>query len=147
MRCGAVAIVEGCDVRTRLPYVAFLLVLIGVLGYFVVVLFLPSWAPFVRNHAVPNWLLVATGLGLSLRAVSYAAPGARMPRVVLAANASLAAFFAAFLYGMLSVPGASGPTLGTAAPDFALVDQAGRTVRLGDFRGSPLLLVFYRGHW
>jgi cytochrome oxidase Cu insertion factor (SCO1/SenC/PrrC family) len=125
----------------------FVLVLAGVLGYFAVVLFLPAWAPFVRNHAVPNWLLVATGLGLSLVAVRRTAPGAWTPRVLLGVNASLAALFATFLYVMLSVPGASGPTVGAAAPDFALVDQTGRTVRLTDFRGSPLLLVFYRGHW
>ena len=70
-----------------------------------------------------------------------------MPRVLLGLNASLAALFAAFLYVMLSVPAASGPAIGAAAPDFALVDQSGKTTRLADFRGSPLLLVFYRGHW
>ncbi|RZS66387.1 peroxiredoxin [Agromyces ramosus] len=33
---------------------------------------------------------------------------------------------------------------GTAAPDFALPNQFGRTVALGDFRGvSPLTLVFF----
>jgi hypothetical protein len=147
MRCDAVAIVGGCDVRARLPHVSLLLVLTGVLSYFVVVLFLPSLVPFVRNHAVPNWLLVATGLALSLWAVQRAAPGSWMPRILLGVNATLAALFAAFLYVMLSVPGVSGPTIGKAAPDFALVDQTGRTVRLADFRGSPLLLVFYRGHW
>jgi hypothetical protein len=143
-----VAIVGGCDVGSRFTSAAALgLVLTGVLGYFVVLLLVPAWGPFVRNHAVPNWLLVAAGLGVSLRAVRHAALGAWMPRLVLGVNAALAALFAAFLYVMLSVPGASGPTLGTAAPDFALADQTGRTVRLADFRGSPLLLVFYRGHW
>jgi len=134
-------------VRTRLPYAAVLLVLTGVVGYFVVVLLLPSLVPFVRNYAVPNWLLVATGLGLSVHALRRAAPGTWIPRLVLGVNAALTALFAAFLYVMTSVPGASGPTVGAAAPDFALVDQTGRTVRLADFRGSPLLLVFYRGHW
>ncbi|MFG1806289.1 peroxiredoxin [Streptomyces sp. NPDC049040] len=34
--------------------------------------------------------------------------------------------------------------IGTAAADFSLPDQHGRTVRLGDFRGrSSVLLVFY----
>jgi len=132
--------------RTRLPYAALLLVLAGVLGYFVV-LSVPSLVPFVRNRAVPNWLLIAIGLGLSLQGVRRAAPGAWMPRIVLGVNAALAALFAAFLYVMTSLPGASGPTVGAAAPDFALADQAGRTVRLTDFRGSPVLLVFYRGHW
>jgi len=34
-----------------------------------------------------------------------------------------------------------------AAPDFALVDDADRLVRLGDFRGAKkVVLVFYFGH-
>ena len=32
---------------------------------------------------------------------------------------------------------------GTAAPDFTLADQHGRTVRLQDFRGRKLLVYFY----
>lgn len=36
--------------------------------------------------------------------------------------------------------------LGTAAPDFALPDTAGRTVRLADFRGKPLLVIFMCNH-
>jgi peroxiredoxin len=44
-------------------------------------------------------------------------------------------------------PSAPGPPVGAPAPAFALVDQRGKIVRLEDFRGAPLLLVFYRGHW
>ena len=32
---------------------------------------------------------------------------------------------------------------GTAAPDFALADQDGESVSLRDYRGSPVILVFY----
>jgi peroxiredoxin Q/BCP len=32
---------------------------------------------------------------------------------------------------------------GDKAPDFSLPDQAGRTVRLRDFRGRPVVLYFY----
>jgi peroxiredoxin Q/BCP len=32
---------------------------------------------------------------------------------------------------------------GWAAPEFALADQHGRTVRLGDFRGRKVLVYFY----
>jgi peroxiredoxin Q/BCP len=36
--------------------------------------------------------------------------------------------------------------LNTPAPDFSLVDMAGKTVRLSDFRGKTnVLLVFNRG--
>lgn len=38
---------------------------------------------------------------------------------------------------------ADGPVrVGDVAPDFALRDQDGRTVRLGDFRGRPVVLAF-----
>jgi peroxiredoxin len=51
------------------------------------------------------------------------------------------------LYVFSVVPPAAGPPVGAPAPDFALRGQGGQTVRLEDFRGKPLLLVFYRGHW
>src|SRR4029453_10678494 len=35
------------------------------------------------------------------------------------------------------------PPLGTAAPDFRLPDTEGKTVSLGDFAGSPALLVAF----
>jgi len=39
------------------------------------------------------------------------------------------------------------PELQAAAPEFALLDQNEQQVKLSDFRGSKVLLVFYRGHW
>ena len=33
--------------------------------------------------------------------------------------------------------------VGDAAPDFALPASNGETVRLGDFRGQPVVLYFY----
>jgi peroxiredoxin len=33
----------------------------------------------------------------------------------------------------------------TLAPDFTLVDQTGRTVRLSEYRGRNVVLVFNRG--
>jgi peroxiredoxin len=36
---------------------------------------------------------------------------------------------------------------GTLAPAFALVDQAGQPVTLRDFRGRPVVLVFYPADW
>jgi len=37
--------------------------------------------------------------------------------------------------------------VGAAAPDFALPDANGRTVRLSDFRGRPVVLAFYPLDW
>ena len=125
----------------------------GVVGYFLVVFHLAAYLPAVRNGARPNWLLVGAGLTLSAAGVwrTVSRPiefPHRVRAVVLAiANGALAGAFAWLLYGMSAVPPASGPALGTPAPDFTLIDQDRRTARLADFRGAPLLLVFYRGHW
>lgn len=36
---------------------------------------------------------------------------------------------------------------GDRAPDFALKDGNGKTVRLSDFQGHDVLLDFFRGYW
>ena len=41
----------------------------------------------------------------------------------------------------------SAPQVGELAPNFRVVDPEGRAWSLQLFRGSPVLLVFYRGHW
>ncbi len=118
----------------------------GVVGYFLVALRLGAWLPSVRNDAIPNWILVA--LGLALSALAFVRARRRvLPALLLVVNVAVAAAFAAMLYVVSVVPPASGPLLGVPAPAFALIDQSGRTVRLEHFRGAPLLLVFYRGHW
>jgi cytochrome oxidase Cu insertion factor (SCO1/SenC/PrrC family) len=37
--------------------------------------------------------------------------------------------------------------VGTPAPDFTLQDATGSPVTLSSFRGTYVVLVFYRGHW
>jgi drug/metabolite transporter (DMT)-like permease len=44
-------------------------------------------------------------------------------------------------------PAANAPKVGDTAPDFRVVDPDGREFWLLDFRGGPVLLVFYRGMW
>ncbi len=44
-------------------------------------------------------------------------------------------------------PAANAPQVGDTAPDFRVVDPDGREFWLLDFRGGPVLLVFYRGMW
>jgi peroxiredoxin len=36
---------------------------------------------------------------------------------------------------------------GTLAPDFTLPSSSGETISLGDFRGQPVVLVFYPADW
>jgi peroxiredoxin len=120
----------------------------GVAGYFLVVFRLGAWPPRVRNDAVPSWIVVAAGLALSGLAIVRATRGRRLlPGVLLGLNVTVAGTFAVLLYVVLAVPGVVGPSVGAVAPDFALADQTGQTVRRDDFKGGPLLLVFYRGHW
>ena len=120
----------------------------AVAGYFVVVLRFGAWLPRVRNDAVPNRVLVALGLGLALLAVIRASRGRRRLSLILAGvNVVVAGAFMAMLNVGSALPPAKGPAVGQPAPSFALPDQRGRTVRLEDYRGAPLLLVFYRGHW
>lgn len=67
---------------------------------------------------------------------------------VVAALASLpAALFllATFTSGLPTQP--SPVAVGTMAPDFEVRDARGGVVRLSDFRGTPVLLKFYRGYW
>ncbi len=125
----------------------------GIASYFIIALHFGAWLPEVRNSAHPNVMLVVVGLVLSGVGVrrALATPrgqGGRWLAPALASlNVALAAAFAWMLYGASAVPLVAGPAIGLPAPDFTAVDQNGRTIRLADFRGRPLLLVFYRGHW
>ena len=130
--------------RTRLAVGGLVLVLLGIGSYFVVALHFGAWLPEVRNSALPNWAAIAVGLALS---VTAARAGGGVARVLAGVNLLLAGWFAWVLYSMSAVPLVDGPALGAPAPDFAARDQDGKVVRLPDFHGAPLLLVFYRGHW
>lgn len=127
-----------------LAWLGLLLVIGGVVGYFVAVLALPG-LPWIRNAAIPNWLLIGAGLAVGAAAARRA--HRRSAKVLLGVDVALAGLFGFMLYGMSAVPHADGPAVGTPAPDFALADQTGRMVRLSELRGAPVLLVFYRGHW
>jgi hypothetical protein len=130
----------------RLAAGSVVLMLAGVVGYFAVVFTSRGHLAWVRNDALPNWVLVVIGLVLASRAVRRDRRS-RLSKIVLGIDVVLAAGFAALLYVEPVVPPATLPPLGRPAPDFKLYDQSGKAVALADFRGSPLLLVFYRGHW
>ena len=56
----------------------------------------------------------------------------------------LVSLCAASVYGQRNSPVA----VSEVAPDFTLQDHSGQKVTLSDARGkSPVVLVFYRGHW
>jgi cytochrome oxidase Cu insertion factor (SCO1/SenC/PrrC family) len=131
---------------SALPAVlGLLLTLAGVVSYFVIVLHFGARLPWVRNTAAPNLVLLGLGLALSLRA-AWRTRGWLAPSLA-AVGVAVSAAFVWMLFVAWVLPPVPGPAIGAPAPDFALVDQDGKTARLADFRGSPLLLVFYRGHW
>jgi hypothetical protein len=140
-------------VGTRLAILGLCLGVVGIVSYFIIALHFGAWLPEVRNSAYPNLALVVVGLALSAIGArrALAAPrqtrGRRLVAALGSLNVLLAAAFAWILYVMSAVPPVSGPTVGLPAPDLVAVDQNGHTTRLVDFRGAPLLLVFYRGHW
>ena len=116
--------------RTRLLAFGGLgLTLLGVVGYFVVVLRFGAALPRVRNDAVPNWILIEMGLVLSAFGIATAGHGRRgLPMALTALNVLVAGAFAGLLYDFTAVPPASGPSLGIAAPcpaDFAQLTRCG----------------------
>ena len=144
MPAGA-ATVKPSGAGRGIAFLSLLVVLAGIVGYFVAVTHLPG-LPSVRNYALPNWLVVAVGIGLAIAAVRRA-PRSWLAKALLGIDVVLASLFAAMLYVFSVQPAASGPAIGGPAPDFALRDERGDMVRLVDLRGAPVLLVFYRGHW
>jgi hypothetical protein len=46
-----------------------------------------------------------------------------------------------------TLPDSDAPAVGEMAIDFEIKDPDGRYWKLSDFRGSTVLLVFYRGNW
>lgn len=52
-----------------------------------------------------------------------------------------------FWYSDLGRPQAPGLQVGAVLPDFNLEDTEGQVITSASFRGSPTLLMFYRGNW
>jgi len=111
--------------------------------------------PTLRDFPWVNLPLVLIGIALSLGGFWGAyVRGSRWP-VKLAASLGLAlsllfgGFLIAYVFGISnSLPSTTLITRSLEqAPDFALEDSAGRVHRLSDYRGSKVVLVFYRGHW
>jgi AhpC/TSA family protein len=103
--------------------------------------------PAVRNHPegyVSAFAIAATvaGLGIALGRRWYG-------WVTLVVALGLFTLGSYVNFVMARIPAApTALTLGEPAPDFALIDAAGRRVALADYRDrKPVLLVFYRGYW
>ncbi|HKI06184.1 MAG TPA: hypothetical protein VKK31_29675 [Thermoanaerobaculia bacterium] len=144
--------------RNLLPLGGFLVCLVAFLSYFVFFYRFPA----TRDLPWANWILFALGLGLAGvgAARAFRRPETYRGRVMgpVFAGLSLAVLgFFLFTTTVMSrqLPAAAGaPKVGEKAPDFVLLNQEGRPVRLYDLLGatgsSPsswVVLIFYRGYW
>jgi hypothetical protein len=123
----------------------------GAVSYFLIFARFPK----LRDFPWVNLPLVLAGLILSFAGLRRAFDKASSYRGKWLG--SLGALFSLLVGGMFgwyvfyysyTVPPTSEKTAGLEiAPGFELMDQEGRHVRLSDFRGRKVVLVFYRGFW
>jgi hypothetical protein len=140
-----------------LPWAGFAVCAIALVSY---PLFFAQF-PVTRDIPWVNGLLLALGLamvGVGL-ARAFRQPERYRGRVagpifgVL--SLAVAGLFAFMLIGARQLPPSAGaPKVGEKAPELALPDANGRTVRLAELLGpangrpgSWVLLIFYRGYW
>ncbi len=111
--------------------------------------------PTLRDFPWVNLPVIAVGLLLSIWGVREAF---RSRAQSLQKNANLAGlvislavsgFFVWYVFvETYHLPGADGVMqVGSKAPTFRLLDQNSLPVTLSDYRGTKVILVFYRGHW
>lgn len=132
-------------------YFGFLIVVFAFLSYF---LFFSQF-PLTRDVPWLNLLLFVPGFVLLWRGTRRARrePARYRGRIVGPLLAALSVLlFALFIsynfYLSAQLPPSKGaPKVGERAPDFTLLDQNGKPVKLADLHGQPVLLVFYRGYW
>lgn len=137
--------------RNHLIWIGPLVGFAGVVSYFEV------FARFADLRDVPwvNLPLVTLGAVLSGFGVwrAFGRPRVFRGKVLgslgLVFSLLLTALFFAYIFKIsYSLPPPTEATLGLVeAPDFTLTSSTGETIRLADFTGQNVVLVFYRGFW
>jgi len=128
-----------------------MITLAGALSYFLYFFQFPVLRDFpILNLPIVLLGVVLTGTGcwhtFSTRRGMLGKAFASVSLLLSLAVSGLFCFYIFVLsYQMPAV--AAGPELEAAAPNFTLLDQNGKQVRLADYLGSKVVLVFYRGHW
>jgi hypothetical protein len=129
--------------RNHAVWTGALISLVGLISY---VTFFARF-PALRDAPWLNLTLVTVGLTVSawalwLRRSVWSTGG-------LALSAICAGLLVVYVFVLsYGLPGTERVVrVGEPAPAFALPDQEGRTTSLEQYRGSSLVLVFYRGFW
>jgi hypothetical protein len=137
--------------RNHALWLGPLLALAGVVSYFTLFV---RW-PALRDFPWVNLPVALAGVGLSalaawrafFRSERYRGKILGSGGLVLSLGlGTLFCFYIFFFSYMLPEPQEATLVL-AAAPDVALTDQDGGTVRLAELRGKKVVLTFYRGHW
>ncbi len=129
----------------------FLIVFTGAISYFLYF----SRFPTLRDFPLLNLPVVVIGLALAIfGAFKVFAQGSGLAGKALASVGVLLAtaitgLFNFYIFSLsYQMPeAAAAPASQQPAPDFALLDHSGQTVRLSDHLGKKVVLVFYRGYW
>jgi len=134
--------------RNHLTWIAPLVVFCAAVSYFTVF----AMIPLLRDFPWLNLPLIGAGLLLSwlaLRRARAERRGRATAWVGLTVSVLLAGLFSGYVFWLsYQLPGQEpAVAVGSLAPDFSLLDQEQRPTTLSEFRGRPVVLVFYRGHW
>jgi len=97
-------------------------------------------------HLTPVLVLALVGAGLGVTALLMGSPSSLEACVL--ALVGLAGFQAYDRwYSIFGRDAAAAVAVGRTLPDFELEDAVGASVSSAEFRGKPVLLLFYRGNW
>lgn len=137
--------------RNHALWLGPLLTFAGMISYFQVFARFPA----LRDFPWINLPLVLVGLALTVLGVRRAFAHRSRVWIKIAGSIGMAfsllvgGFFLAYVFAIsYSLPDATTTSLDLEqAPDFALSDHTGAIHRLSDYRGSKVVLVFYRGYW
>lgn len=109
------------------------------------------WLMFLKPartsaHLLPFTLLSGAGVAIVM-VVDYRSGGAVSTAFILAAIAFIGWYLYLRWYSRLPQPDLPHLAEGKILPEFQLQNANGETVSSTEFRGSPHILLFYRGNW
>jgi len=129
--------------KNHLIWIGALISVVGLVSYFT------FFAQFQVTRDIPwvNLPLVFAGLVISILAVRHRLSFFSVTGALL--SAACAGLLTSYVFVLSNqLPDIDGVVaVGVEAPAFTLTDDTGSAVSLTEFRGAPLVLVFYRGFW